>query len=225
VARCVDVHLDTAPDDRGQQRRIYRFRLRFDSPPSSNRGAPARARTRRPIAAPPSYPGAVRRPRPFDERAAPARYRFRGARTSPEETAALQEKATQSHHLLLAGLSNLLKASGWTEVEEIPAALDLWARPAETDLGRVIFEAKSAGSELHRVRAGLAQLLEYRFLHGEPSDALCLVTTERVRDERIRFLRGLGIDVIWANRSGFTSRGESVNPSVEAFLSGARGSG
>jgi hypothetical protein len=48
-------------------------------------------------------------------------------------------------------------------------------------------------SELSRCRSGLAQLLEYRFEYGEPTDALCLVADGNISQRRLRFLKAIGI--------------------------------
>jgi hypothetical protein len=75
--------------------------------------------------------------------------------------------------------SSFLCSERWTEVEEIPLAVDLWGRRPGDGL-RVIFECKTLvegdrTGELHQCRNGLAQLLEYRLLYGSPEDVLCLV--------------------------------------------------
>jgi hypothetical protein len=130
---------------------------------------------------------------------------------------ALQEKAAQGHHALLVRLLDWLRQGGCQSVEEIPAAIDLWAT---LPVGkRVIFEAKtvSSGSELARTRAGAAQLLEYRFFFGEEDDSLCLVTDRPISDRRCRFLDSLGIATIWANDGRFVA-GSSTASAVLAGL-------
>ena len=75
-------------------------------------------------------------------------------------------------------------------------AIDLMAvQPGEGTRRRVIFEMKSlsAKSERRAVRGGLAQLLEYRLVHGSPEDRLCLVTNRPVDDRRLALLDSLGI--------------------------------
>lgn len=210
-ARCVEWWPDTGADKNGALRRVYRFRLRFDSvgaaalPPSN--GAPSE----------PSAP--LRRPRGFDKNRPPSSYRMSARRADPDETRALQEKATRAHHDLLVELVTALEQRNWTDVEEIPSAVDLWAREAEQSSARVIFEAKtvSSRSSAGRLRSALGQLLEYRFYWGEPDDQLCVVTSEAVPDERIRFVRTMGIDVIWFESGVPVTRGSSVNASVAAL--------
>jgi hypothetical protein len=132
---------------------------------------------------------------------------------------ALLEKAVRGHFDLLVALSATLLTSGWRTIEEIRGAVDLWAiSPAETGGKRVIFEAKTVGrrrSGLQRTRAGLAQLLEYRFYYGDRDDGLCLVLSNPVSDERIRFLRTHGVDVIWLVEDRFVTRGSPVEPVLE----------
>jgi hypothetical protein len=145
-----------------------------------------------------------RNPRPFDPSRPPkAPAAARGRRTA-EETQALQEKATKGHHQLLTALSDWLTGRGWSQIEEIPLAIDLWARAPDNG-PRVIFEAKTvaARSESARVRSALAQLLEYRFLYGEPDDLLCLVSNHPISDRRVRFLSELSVLVLWQGGVSF----------------------
>jgi hypothetical protein len=123
--------------------------------------------------------------------------------------------------MLLATLTKALRGQSWEDVEEIPSAVDLWGRPRRGH--RVIFEAKtvSTRSEPVRLRAALAQLLEYRFFWGEPEDELCIVTTAPVSDERIRFLRTLGVDVVWFSDGRATTRGRCINESVAGLVGAA----
>jgi hypothetical protein len=213
-AHCVDFWPDLGPDRAGVQRRIYRFRLSF-SEASGSRSSNGPTPVTRSPAAP------DRRGRPFDRNRSPSPPQRRGARRPIEETLALLEKATRGHHGLLAALDAELEQRGWLEVEEVRAAIDLRGRPPGEELGRVIFEGKTLGprSEAARTRAGLAQLLEYRFLYGEPSDELCLVVTRAIADERIRFLRSVGVEVIWPSPDGFETRGEPISESVATLLS------
>jgi hypothetical protein len=109
----------------------------------------------------------------------------------------LQEKARQAHHRLLSDLASWLTARGWTGVEEVPAAIDLWAsRPAGDT--RVIFEAKTVrdSTETERMRSALAQLLEYRLFFGAEDDELCVVVDAPISDRRCRVLDSLGIGVL-----------------------------
>lgn len=104
---------------------------------------------------------------------------------TPEEVAAAQEKARSKHHQLLADLNDFLIEAGWTEIHEVPGAIDLSAqRPS--DGRRVIFEAKTTNftnSEVHWLNS-----LEYRYFYGKADDALCLVTDGPISDRRSRFL-------------------------------------
>ena len=61
----------------------------------------------------------------------------------------------------------------------------------------MIFEAKTVrlGTERVRVRSALSQLLEYRYLHGQADDRLCLVTDTGVSADRVAYLESLGIAV------------------------------
>jgi hypothetical protein len=145
----------------------------------------------------PTGVNAERHPRPFDAGTPPAAAEARGADRDPGETLALQEKARQAHHRLLAKLAAWLSARGWTQIEEIPAAIDLWAcRP--DGRGRVIFEAKTVrdGTEIQRTRSALAQLIEYRLFFASDEDELCVVVDAPVSDRRCRVLDSLGIGVL-----------------------------
>jgi hypothetical protein len=205
TAECVDFWPDTALDLHGSPRRVYRFRLRFGEAPSSsparNRDQPGPSR-RTPAAR-------HRRPRPFDPSRVPSRFRRRrGQYRTREEIWAEQEKATLGHHELMKQLHAAVTAAGWTEIVEFPSGLDLWARCPVTGR-RCIFEAKTVRprSESRRIRAALAQLLEYRFLWGEPQDELCVVSSAPISDEKVRFLRSLGIDAIWFSSNQPTTNG------------------
>jgi hypothetical protein len=116
----------------------------------------------------------------------------------------LQEKAKQGHHDLLVALARVLKGAGWTEIRET-RSIDLWAMAPGA--GRVIFEAKtvSSGNELSQTRAGLAQLLEYREVIGEPTDRICLVVDRRVSPERSELLEALKVAVLARQESRFTA--------------------
>ena len=114
---------------------------------------------------------------------------------TPEETLAEQEKASQAHHALLRRLHERLRSQGWSGLEEIPVAIDLWGRDPSGN--RVIFEAKTIeGNETHQTRAAVAQLLEYRYLYGRPVDRLCVVTDRVLSDRRQRVLEFLGFECL-----------------------------
>jgi hypothetical protein len=125
---------------------------------------------------------------------------------TPEETAARREKANQGHHALLVRLQAHLAGSGWTDIDEIPSAIDLEAAKRKR---KVLFEAKtvSPASELSQTRSGLSQLLEYRFFYGDPGNGLCLVTDAPISDRRIRFLEAQGIAVAYEQGSGLVGCG------------------
>jgi hypothetical protein len=210
AGHCVDWWPDTGLDRNKRPRRIYRFRLKFGD---VGQAAIQANGTELERAAP------LRRPRPFDPDRPPSAYRKYARRADPEQTRALQEKATLTHHDLLMQLARSLNANNWQDVEEIAAAVDLWGRPRTTS-PRVIFEAKtvSARSAAGRLRAALGQLLEYRFFFGDPRDELCVVTSSAVNDERIRFLRAVGVDVIWFEGGAPVTRGLSVNRGVATLV-------
>lgn len=218
VARCVDWWPDSGPDKHGELRRIYRFRLTFRDLSDSLTEASG---------AGPQWTAPLRRPRPFDTSRRPRRPK-RGTRlATPEEILTQFEKATAGHHDLLVTLNEALAAAGWTNIEEVPAAIDLRAQPDEEASVPILFEAKtiSARSEMRRVRSGLAQLLEYRFFYGAEADELCLVTSQPISDERIRFLRAMGVDVIWPEATGLATRGESLSLSIRRLTDGQPGHG
>src|SRR5207247_7757075 len=109
---------------------------------------------------------------------------------TPEERAQLLEQATKGHHALVTTLALHLEKAGWKQIEEVPGGLDLWATKGD---GRVIFEAKTLRdtNAAHQVRLAIAQLLEYRFLYGKPSDGLCLVVDAPVAEQRRALLDSL----------------------------------
>jgi hypothetical protein len=109
----------------------------------------------------------------------------------------LREKASPEHHGILVALADRLEQCRWAEIEEIPSAVDLWARHPVTGV-RVLFEAKtiSFGNDAHQVRDAVVQLHEYRFQHSDAADLLCLVTNNIVNDRRVRFAEHMGIAVI-----------------------------
>ncbi|RKH14335.1 hypothetical protein D7V97_03375 [Corallococcus sp. CA053C] len=203
LAQCAQHWWSTGPDSTGATRRIIRFRLRFDAgaeveaPEAVEAVAPARTRRRTSFT-----------PRPFDEAREPAPFVQGDAPEPLEETLARKEKAAVDHHRLLAALNRALGAAGWSIIEEMPGAVDLWARrPADTR--RVIFEAKTliGKNEVHQTRSALSQLLEYRHFHGEPDDLLCLVTNAPVSDTRERFLRSQGVAVLMYDGTAFEAAG------------------
>ncbi len=132
-------------------------------------------------------------------------------RSSAEEIAKLQEQATRGHHEILALLHKYLADSGWVDIEEIPGAIDLWAiSPSKT---RVIFEAKTIteSNEIDQCRAALAQLLEYRFFFGRPTDQLCLIVDRQTGSSRVAFLESAPIAVVAVNDRGVRGVGARGN--------------
>lgn len=99
-----------ALDARGVERDVLKFRLTFESVPLSASTAPTSRRG-----------SPLRTPRQFSpDRVPSGRAHDVNRRTTPEETAALQEKANQQHHRILSHLYAALTAAGWKELQEIP---------------------------------------------------------------------------------------------------------
>jgi hypothetical protein len=202
-AVCLEHWEATGVDDNGETRKIIRFHLAFEYP------VPRRAKTDEPPARGGREP-ARRRPRKLRAEA-PAKPRASGKRASLEETLALLEKANASHHRLLLALERWLDREGWSEIQEIPSAIDLWAR-RPVDNVRLIFEAKTLNSknEVSQTRSGLSQLLEYRFFFGSDEDELCLVCDSPLADSRIRFLESNGVLVLTWNGEDFRPCGSKA---------------
>jgi hypothetical protein len=176
---------ETSNDKTGQARRSLRFALH-----------PGVQLLREPKVAPPQRRQPLRRPRPFDEDRLPSPPTPGVRSTTPEQIAQLQEKANAGHHRLLVGLKRELTRRGWTDIEEIPAAVDLWARRGPK---RVLFEAKTIalGQELTQLRSALSQLFEYRFFYGTQEDSLCVVTDVPISESRLRFFGSLSIGALY----------------------------
>src|SRR5262245_18231794 len=187
-AHCQRYFWALGPDRGGNERKILRFVLRFE--PSAGRvfsgKGPRLAHAR---SVPPH-----RRSRPFDPGRIPTPPSPGLSSTTPEERAQMLEKANRGHHGLLSVLAAWLARAGWTDIEEVPGAVDLWAKSPQ---GRVIFEAKtvSTGNEASQARHALSQLFEYRFFYGSEDDSLCLVIDVPLSDRRLRFLEAVGIAV------------------------------
>lgn len=141
---------------------------------------------------------ASRRPRSFDPERRPTPPQAGDATADPEETAARREKAQRGHHEILVSLHEQLEAAGWTNIEEIPAAIDL--RATSPTGARAIFEAKtiSASNEIEQARSALAQLLEYRQEYGQPEDPICVVVNAELSERRVDILSRLGVGVLVA---------------------------
>ena len=206
-ARCVEEWTARGPDGSGRERDILRFRLRFSQRPRKGRRSEAQRE-----------PSPLRRPRPFRPDSTPPGRRSSKEPADRAETEALREKARRDHKAILATLARALEARGWKRVEEIPAAVDLWATDPAGQ--RVIFEAKTIGktNELHQLRAAVGQLLEYRFHYGRPGDRLCVVTNRAVSDLRTRFLDSLGIPVIRTGASQLRATSASARQLLPALL-------
>ena len=151
----------------------------------------------------------ARRPRRFDPERRPNPSQSDTSMVDVEESLALQEKARQGHHALLVNLHAALARAGWTDLEEIPAAIDLRGRTPSGQ--RIIFEAKtvSASNETSQCRSAVAQLLEYRLEYGQPEDALCLAVDERLSERRAEILDRLGIAVVMVGADDASALNES----------------
>ena len=222
-ATCTNYWWAIAPDKNAVQRRVLRFCLRLDTAGIDGTGRPGGFRSQRPP---------HRRPRPFDESAVPKPPSPGVASRTPEEIAQLNEKANATHHALVGALKRWLEDNGWTDIAEIPAAVDLWARNGNV---RVLFEAKTVTpeTELAQTRSALAQLLEYRFFYGASSDHLCLLCNAPLSDRRIRFLDAMGVHVLWHDGANFVPCGSQVEwlpagrlePRGAGFVGNRTGSG
>jgi hypothetical protein len=108
--------------------------------------------------------------------------------------------------VILVALERALGAAGWTEIREIPGAVDMWA---ERDGKKVIFEAKTVTfqNEIHQARAALAQLLEYRHFYGSPTDARCVVTNRPLSTARVRFLESQNVMTVFLDGQQFRRDG------------------
>jgi len=194
-ATCLEHWKARAADNRGQQRDVWKFRLGFThaidvmTPSTVPRSAPR---------------DILRRPRPFSpSNPAPTGRALQTRTRTPEEIAVLQEKANREHCRLLECLNKLLVAAGWTDVQEIPSAVDLWAVPPDGS-SRVVFEVKSLSesNEASQCRAAVAQLLEYPFFYGTDTDRLCIVVNLPVADRRRAFLEDLGVALLVIDSTG-----------------------
>jgi len=160
------------------------------------------------IAQVPEFPSQTnRRPRPLAQ--SPPEVPHQLPFLIDASTFELMEKASHEHHELLLSLESTLKINGWQDIEEIPGAVDLWARHPRFGF-RVIFEIKSVtpDNELVQTRHALAQLLEYRLVHGEPSDRLCFVGNGVLTKARVSVLEELGVAVLWRIQDRFASSGQ-----------------
>jgi 5-methylcytosine-specific restriction protein A len=196
--RCVDSWTSRDPDKEGNDRRVYRFRLRLD-------GQRAKRTQRQLKATKTDYkqrdPTAFKR-RPFDPQRK-ATKRRRSVPSNPENRDALNEQADTAHQATLKRFGLWLKSEDWVNLDEIDGATDLVAnQPARTGGRQTLFEIKSvrSGTERSRVRGGLAQLLEYRLRFGDPDDLLCLVTSRTIPYPQQQLLDSVGIGHAYVDR-------------------------
>lgn len=150
-----------------------------------------------------------RKSRPFDRSRRVNPPKATSSRLESDEQQAMQEKAVLGHAEVLARLSVMLESSGWRKIEEIPAAIDLWAiEPAGER--RVIFEAKTISdkNELSQCRSALAQLLEYRVAYGSKSDGICVVTDSDISHRRGRLLDQLDVALVVVTEGGCQANNE-----------------
>lgn len=209
-ATCIDKWQELALDLHGRTRSVWRFQLRFEAQVAAIAAQESTL---------PYSPGGARRAfvaRPFDPLRAPTPPAQAAQLGSPEETARLREKAVSGHQQILVTLFHYLRDSGWTELDEMPIAVDLWARDVAGR--RTIFEAKTIrpNTQLSRVRSGLAQLLEYRYSYGDADDYLCLVTDAALAAERIAFLESLGVSLVVCARGGVYPGSPTAHRLLEA---------
>lgn len=114
----------------------------------------------------------------------------------PEAIAQKTERANKLHQRLLHELQQSLKRAGWREFKKISGVVDMRAVRNHRE---VFIEAKTINdrNENHQIRAGLGQLLEYRFERGSPQIGLCLVVNRQPAPRRIDFLSSLKIGICW----------------------------
>jgi hypothetical protein len=178
-------------DDPGDQAALYAavrgYAVAADATPGGCSGGASLAQRAR----------AERRPRPFDPIRRPRPANAADGDLDLDEIQTRQEKARQDHHDLLSRLHAALVRAGWTELEEIPVAIDLSALSPDGQR-RVIFEAKTilASNETDQCRKALAQLLEYRQEYGRPDDVLCIAVNAALSARRAELLERLGIAAV-----------------------------
>jgi hypothetical protein len=206
--RCVDYWESTGFDKEGEERRVYRFRLRLQD----GKGRPAAKPRRRSKRPPRERDAASFKTRPFDPSRKATRRR-RSAPKDPERQLVLAEQADELHQETLRDFGLWLRDEGWVELGEMDGAIDLLAARAGR---RVLFEIKSLGptTERARVRSGLAQLLEYRLFLGEETDGLCLVTNRPILDRRLWLLDSLGIGHAYVENGTVSISGTASSHSI-----------
>jgi len=146
---CVDYWESTGFDKHGEERRVYRFRLR----PLGSRAARRRLKAATEVSRHSERDRASFRPRPFDPDRTPSNAGARRPLTPKAKKSSPKSRSGHQDTLRVFGL--WLKDNGWLELEEIDGAIDLLASSGSR---RVLFEIKSirSGSERTRVRSGLA---------------------------------------------------------------------
>jgi hypothetical protein len=116
----------------------------------------------------------------------------------------LSEQADETHQRTLRTFGLWLRDNGWGNLEEIDGAIDLLANlpTSGSSQRRTLFEIKSirGTTERTRVRAGLAQLLEYRLFLGAKGDRLCLVSDRPISERRLRLLDSLSIGHVYVEK-------------------------
>ena len=210
--RCVDYWESTGFDKEGNNRRVYRFRLRPLGERPQRRRLPKRPG--------PEPQGHQRDPssfklRPFDPDRTLAERR-RSAPADPESQKVASEQADRTHQTILRTFGLWLKANEWKGLEEIDGAIDLLATPRGGKSPRVLFEIKGIrpSTERTRVRSGLAQLLEYRLFLGSPSDRLCLVSDHPIFERRLRLLDSLSIGHVYIEKGEVQISGTRASRSL-----------
>lgn len=191
LVRCVDHWESTGFDKQGDERRVYRFRL---TPIGRHRAARRRPATASVGGSADGRRASSFQARPFDPLRTPAERRRQSSPPDPESQRVLAEQADQAHQAILKAAGLWLQARGWTDLEEVDAAIDLQGRLPNAS-SRVLFEIKSIRphSERAQVRSGLAQLLEYRLFLGSETDQLCLISDQPISERRLRLLDSLSI--------------------------------
>ena len=156
-----------------------------------------------------------RRPRPFDASRPPGPRRYAEGSSDPRRQRRFKRRPCKATMRSSRPSIDAFRAAGWTDVFEIWAAVDLWGR--SSDGARLIFEVKTLrpDTELGRVRAAVAQLLEYRFFYGAPDDHLCLVTDHPLTDRRVRFLAVSPSPSWWSSTAIACSQGRRTRGSEQ----------
>lgn len=133
----------------------------------------------------------------------------------PEVTEKKREQAVEGHKALLANLAERLVDLGWSTPEEFEGATDLFS--TSPDGVTVLFEAKTVtATNAHKqVRSAIIQLLEYRHVHHDSNNVLCVVTNGNVPERSRELLTALKIDAFSWDGVRFAS----IAPSVSAQLS------